>query len=304
VKPLERLTDALSPGATPVSLRRLKGGLGARMHVLRYQTLEGERHTVVLRRSIPGGRKSGPDHTRYLFEVLRVLAGAGIPAPRPLLLDADGDYFGSPAIVLSYIPGKALLAHPAPHIWSEDLARAASSIHSVTQAQAVGLRQLPTVLEQVAEYADRARSGEPLARKALSVIEANAARIPASEACLVHNDYWPGNTVWRQGRLVAIIDWAEAGIGDRREDLAQCRCDLMFSQSLEVADDFLRCYQAIACAPVEDMWLYDLHRGLLTLLFYERWLDGYHDAGMHHLTSEDVGKRVRAFVQRALDEAL
>ena len=27
---------------------------------------------------------------------------------------------------------------------------------------------------------------------------------------LMHGDYWPGNTLWKDGRLVGIIDWEDA----------------------------------------------------------------------------------------------
>src|SRR5438067_5191571 len=34
--------------------------------------------------------------------------------------------------------------------------------------------------------------------------ERSAAR---NERVLLHGDFWPGDTLWRDGRLVAVIDW-------------------------------------------------------------------------------------------------
>ena len=297
---LARLVDALEPGATPVSLRRLKGGLGARMHVLRYEALSGERRNVVLRRSKAESRNSSAERVRRLFANLEFVQQAGIPAPQPLLLDAEGGYVGGPAIVMSYIPGRPMWTHPQPDVWAADLANAAASIHSMTPH---ALRNLPSVSEQLNEYADRARNGEPLARQALHVLEVSGPRIAATTPCLVHNDFWPGNTIWRRGRLVAVIDWADAGLGDRREDVAQCRADMTVSHGIDAADEFLRCYRVQSLMQLDDMWFYDLHRGLLALLFYESWLRGYHDGGVHGLTVEAAGKRIRQFVERALAEA-
>jgi aminoglycoside phosphotransferase (APT) family kinase protein len=31
---------------------------------------------------------------------------------------------------------------------------------------------------------------------------------------LLHGDFWPGNTLWKDGQLVAIIDWEDAASGD------------------------------------------------------------------------------------------
>jgi len=31
-----------------------------------------------------------------------------------------------------------------------------------------------------------------------------------SDPVVLHGDYWPGNVLWRDGRLVGVIDWEEA----------------------------------------------------------------------------------------------
>src|SRR3954454_20743739 len=124
MKPLERLTNALSPGATPVSMRRLKGGLGARMHVLRYETPSRERHAVVLRRSMPQWDDGSPQRAVEAFNVLALLDKAGLAAPKPLLLDAEGEYMGVPTTVLSYIPGRSFFRHADQQAWVDGLAKA------------------------------------------------------------------------------------------------------------------------------------------------------------------------------------
>jgi aminoglycoside phosphotransferase (APT) family kinase protein len=37
---------------------------------------------------------------------------------------------------------------------------------------------------------------------------------------LLHGDFWPGNALWRDGALVAILDWEDAAIGDPLADVA------------------------------------------------------------------------------------
>ena len=37
---------------------------------------------------------------------------------------------------------------------------------------------------------------------------------------LLHGDYWPGNILWKDGRLAAVIDWEDACLGDPLVDLA------------------------------------------------------------------------------------
>src|SRR3954454_572165 len=129
---LARLVSALSPGATPVSLRRLKGGIGAKMHVLRYARPSGQRCNVVLRRYMTKWADSTTERARYEFAVLGLLDQANVASPKPLLLDADGRFFGAPAMVLSYIPGRSFFHHPDESAWIDGLDRGLAQVHSVT----------------------------------------------------------------------------------------------------------------------------------------------------------------------------
>jgi aminoglycoside phosphotransferase (APT) family kinase protein len=44
---------------------------------------------------------------------------------------------------------------------------------------------------------------------------------------LLHGDFWPGNVLWKGGRLVAVIDWEDACLGDPLADLATARVELL-----------------------------------------------------------------------------
>ena len=44
---------------------------------------------------------------------------------------------------------------------------------------------------------------------------------------VLHGDYWPGNVLWQDGRLVAVIDWEDASLGDPLADLATARVELL-----------------------------------------------------------------------------
>src|SRR5947209_1571168 len=94
------LVDALSPGGRLLRSRRLRGGLGARMHVLTIEDDGGTRRNVVLRRYRPEWQRGRAADAAYEFRLLGLLEEAGIAAPRPLLLDAEGRHFGVPALVL------------------------------------------------------------------------------------------------------------------------------------------------------------------------------------------------------------
>ena len=52
---------------------------------------------------------------------------------------------------------------------------------------------------------------------------------------LLHGDYWPGNVLWEDGRLAAIIDWEDASVGDPLVDVSNARLEILwvFGPSVE-----------------------------------------------------------------------
>jgi aminoglycoside phosphotransferase (APT) family kinase protein len=288
-----------------VRTRRLTGGLGCRSDVLDIERADGSRWKVTLRRFVRRGHAySTPEHVTHEFEVLRLLERAGIPAPRPTLLDANGEYFGVPAIVISYLPGQPLFPTTNIAAWTEGLGRVLLTVHAVTPDR-FDLSWLNVCLrdgmrERINEWRDEA-PGDPLAREMHTVLEAELDSIDFSEPTLVHDDYWSGNTVAYRGRISGIMDWTSAEVGDPRTDVAECRIDMVLSHDIEVADAFRRDYERLAGRPLKDLWYFDLYRGLHALLEYEHWLEGYHDMGLTHLKPAEVGARLRSFLRRALE---
>ncbi|HEY3115112.1 MAG TPA: aminoglycoside phosphotransferase family protein [Chloroflexota bacterium] len=277
------------------------------MHVLEVEDASGSRSKVVLRRRLAdGGHPDTADDARFEFSILEVLQAEKVPAPSPILLDAEGRYFGAPALVLSYLPGRPLYATKNVGAWVEGLASALAKVHAITPDRVAMPQREPFLRDaihlEISDRRDNLTEAEPLAQGIHLALEAVLDHIAWVPPTLTHDDYWPGNTVWHRGRLVGIIDWADAVVGDRRTDVAQCRVDLILSHGVEVADGFLDSYLALA-GPLPDMRFFDLFRGLRGLLSYERWLAGYHDLGLTHLTAEVAGQRLRSFLTGILGDS-
>ena len=278
------------------------------MHVLDIEKANSSRCKVVLRRYRPGAHRFGtPQHAALEFEILQIMQGARVPAPRPILLDADGRYFGVPAMILSYLPGRPLFTPRDLATWTDGLARSLLGLHAVTPDR-FDLSRLHVFLregmrEEIERRRKEAASGEPLAQEVHATLDATLDRIDWPSPSLVHDDYWPGNTVWHRGRMVGIVDWTTAEVGDPRADVAQCRVDLVLTHGPEVADRFLDSYQAAAPERLPDIWFFDLFRGLRALFSYQRWLTGYYDLGLTHLSASDTGSRLRAFLEKTLETA-
>ena len=195
---------------------------------------------------MPNGTNATPEYARHEFDVLQLLQKAGVPASQPLLLDADETYFGVPALVLSYVPGRSFFTVGRGSLGRRPGAcpRRCPHRHAAALRPFTSLRRLSAVRENL-DQEDRAPSRRPAGAPAYETLWQTLDVSPV-EPCLVHDDYWPGNTVWYRGRLAAVIDWTDAGLGDPRVDVSQCRADLVFSNGLATADAFMRRYEAAA----------------------------------------------------------
>jgi aminoglycoside phosphotransferase (APT) family kinase protein len=129
---MSQLIQEVAPGGRLVRARRLRGGLGARMHILDLETGAGVRFEVSLRRFGKGHRFSAPEHVALEYRILRLLQEAGVATPRPLHLDREGQLFGMPAIVLSYLAGRPVVSPRNERRWLDGLAGLLHTVHAVT----------------------------------------------------------------------------------------------------------------------------------------------------------------------------
>jgi aminoglycoside phosphotransferase (APT) family kinase protein len=303
---LDRLAAQLEPGGRLVRRRRLRGGISARMDVLDIERADGTRTKVTLRRYLP----DASDHKHDIaleHRILRFLETTDVPVAKPLWLDAEGDLLGAPAMALAHLPGEPLYTPRDVSSWADGLADALVQIHAITP-RTYDLSWLGTTLRdsmraEIERRAAQAAGRSALAREVHVALDRGYRRVTWIEPSFIHDDYWPGNTIWHRERLMGVIDWSEAEVGDPRMDVAQCRVDIAISLGLAAADAFLASYQSRLATPLPDLWFFDLLRGLRALLYYHLWVDGYQDAGLTQITRPLALGRLRRFVRRALAEA-
>ena len=95
-------------------------------------------------------------------------------------------------------------------------------------------------------------------RHAKSVLASGAFEQGHDRRVLLHGDYWPGNVIWQDGRLVAVIDWEDAGLGDPLADLATARAELLCHHGDDAMDQFTDRYLAVhhnTIGPLSLDWL-------------------------------------------------
>jgi Ser/Thr protein kinase RdoA (MazF antagonist) len=155
-------------------------------------------------------RRRDPGRAAQEFRLLQLLAARGLPVPTPQRLDGT-------ALVVDYVESESPPAEPA-----QPLARALTRIH------AAGIP-----LEEVSFVPDQGERAAALV----------GPRPPAAnEPVLLHGDFWPGNCLWRDGEVAAIVDWEDAATGDPVADVANCRLELLWAAGADALEEFTEAY--------------------------------------------------------------
>jgi aminoglycoside phosphotransferase (APT) family kinase protein len=215
----------------PLRARLLSGGRSNITYLI-----EGEGGPWVLRRPplghvLPTAHDMAREH-----RVLAALAGTGVPAPRPFALCSDAGLIGAPFYVMQYTPG-VILEGPLPAGFaataeergrlSRAVIAALARLHAVDFA-AIGLADfgrpegyLERQVKRWIQQWERSQT-RPLAQ--IAELSRRLSRaLPASPpAAIVHGDYRLGNMAIDPadpGRIVAILDWEMATLGDPLADL-------------------------------------------------------------------------------------
>lgn len=203
---------------------------------LTYLIRAGERQ-VVLRRPPPGAYKikSGHDMHRE-YRILSAVHSAYGKVPRPLLYCDDPSVIGAPFYLMERVFGIILRAEaPEGLDLSENVMRRLSEmfidslaeIHKIDYA-AAGLGDLARpegyVNRQVTGWTERYKNAKtddiPDIERAARWLAENMPK--ESGAALIHNDYRYDNIILDPGdltRIIAILDWEMATIGDPLMDL-------------------------------------------------------------------------------------
>jgi aminoglycoside phosphotransferase (APT) family kinase protein len=233
----------LAPDARLTGVRRLTGGMSAQITVLEVVRPQSPPETVVVRQYGPKNVAADPRPATTETRLLALLRDAGMPVPQPRIAEDGTQLLGGPFSVISFIEGTG----PAGS-WSDPLAEQLTDV-------LVRLHRLdPTPARSwLRPYAERIERWlvRPPAEPDESMRETRIRQVLGTwwpqrnelPARILHGDYWPGNTMWSDGRLTAVIDWEDAGLGDQRSDLANIRLELVWAYGTDACDDVTRRYQ-------------------------------------------------------------
>ena len=171
------------------------------------------------------------------FHLLERLHAAGLAVPRPILFDPADGADAHAVVVLEWIDG-------TPRFDPFDAAALAEYAHMLARVHRSSIdtrgielpppRGLPSPpSEPPDETIEETRSRR--------LLERHPPTAP-NPSTLLHGDYWPGNVLWRNERVDAVIDWEDFGYGDPLADLASARLELCWAMGEAALREFTRAY--------------------------------------------------------------
>ena len=114
---------------------------------------------------------------------------------------------------------------------------------------------------------------------------------------LLHGDFWPGNILWKNKKIVGIVDWEYAAIGDPFSDLAVTSLDLRYSFGVQGMKKLLEIYSDYL--PIDrfrySLWL--IYVASSTLYFIHEWnleKKSYYEIIYTRSEERRVGKECRS----------
>jgi aminoglycoside phosphotransferase (APT) family kinase protein len=88
---------------------------------------------------------------------------------------------------------------------------------------------------------------------------------------LLHGDFWPGNIVWKDGQIAAVIDWEDAALGDPLADVANSRREILWAFGIDAMRSFTHQYQAMTTIDFTHLPHWDLCAALRTASQIAEW---------------------------------
>jgi aminoglycoside phosphotransferase (APT) family kinase protein len=287
----QRLAQRIVPDGELRRVWPLTGGVSAEITTVELARPGGSLTKLVVRRHGEVDRTENPDVARDEYELLRIARARGLAVPKPYLYDESGELFPTPLLVVEFVDGETEFA---PVDLAGYVARAAAElvkIHGVMDSPELSFLPRPVrgFGERPAQLDDAMDEG-----RIRDALEDAWPVLQANQSVLLHGDYWPGNLLWRDGELAAVIDWEDARIGDPLSDLGNARLEFLMAFGTAAMDAFTERYLALSSIDRTNLPHWDLCAALRPCGRLSTW-------GLDEATERRMRARHARFVARALD---
>lgn len=292
---LETLSADL--GSSVTFDHRIFGGLGGTMDVLRR-----DGHPIILKRYwLPEDDEINPAETE--FRALTLARDHDVPCPAPIWIDRIG-LFPERAVVTEFIDGAILLEPSDPIDWASQLAAALVGIHQI-EPTAKDRHLFPVLETGAGPHEDELPAPDgwqhPLADRLRSTRRNAMSSLQPEAAVYLHHDYWPGNTLWDDERLIAVVDWEGGVIGDPAIDVAGCSFDISMLGMEDAAARFVERYREISGRALPNLAYWALFAVSRPMPDIAIWVPGWNAMGID-MTEEQARERHTTLIESALTQ--
>ncbi|MDP6713595.1 MAG: phosphotransferase [SAR202 cluster bacterium] len=293
----EQVARRFEPQSKLIRAWELKGGVSAQVTALQIERSDGETKKLVVRRHGPRDLEQNPNIASDEFRLLEITRASGLQTPMPYQLDTSCEIFPTPYIVLDYIDGETEVTPSNLDDFNLELATQLSSIHSI-DCSTLDLSFLPNLSDTCAEKIGTRPAkldesiGEGRIRDTLESLWPWPQR---NESVLLHGDFWPGNVLWLDGRVAAVIDWEDAQLGDPLADLSNTRLEILWAFGIDAMNLFTDHYQSVTPLDFTTLPYWDMHAALKPAFRIDVWTDD-------EIFAEEMRERHRLFVAQALEK--
>lgn len=293
----EQLIQEIEPQSKLLRAWPLTGGVSAQVTALEIERADGQTLKLIVRRHGPVDLAQNPAIAADEFKLLQIVHAAGLAAPKPYVVDQSGAILGTPGLVIEYIDGAPSFAPANVSDLLLQMATQLSGIHALDGASPE-LAFLPQI---AARYTARLHEQPAVLDAPLDEVRIRATLSsvwPLSQhnrSALLHGDFWPGNLLWRDGRLVAVIDWEDAALGDPLADLANTRLEILWAFGVDAMQEFTHQYQALAVLDLANLPYWDLCAALKPIAQIVEWTDDL-------TTQQTMRDGLRSFIDQAFSQ--
>jgi len=290
-KKLQKFYKSERPNLRNISVskvKRLSGGTAHNMHSFQLRYADGVRRysEEFVIRMYPR-EEDAIDICRREFKIMKCLANAKIPVPYPHFMQLDKELFGMPFLIMDKVYGRTLTqesndcSEQEAFSYFEKFIRLLVVLHSLNIYETgldfmnvspppygyadMCLQELERMLERVnSEYTNHVHEWLLKERNNMS----------CRHYVFVHGDYHPDNVIVRDGKIIALVDWEGAHVGDPVSDLGWTSFLLkVFGEHSiweedEIRDYFLEKYQELTHISLRNLKFYEVRAAAhLRLLF-------------------------------------
>ncbi len=246
----------------------LTGGVSAFIDALELEMPDGKQTRFVVRRAGEHEWKEQAEHTIEIeFRLQQALFQKGLPVAEQILLDTTCEILPTPYAVMRMIEGTTDVpqsrVESAMYGMSEFLLR----LHQL-EPDSVVVPGLPAQEDPVAGALLYIPGTPQWSELRGAISDWQTTDVPAS---ILHGDFWPGNIIWYNNQIAAVIDWEDAATGTPVSDLACCRAEIMAMYGPDAVTAFTEHYQAHSDLDFSDQPLWDVYGGFAALATMHSW---------------------------------